>query len=287
MSSLHLTSSLVSRFAYIFDDILCGKVCNPIAWSLAAVCLGSAITIRLIMATSVNFKAGELNLHDTCLHLIHNVVDLTFITRFPSNDKEGLAKNRNIVTEGLFLVAQHVGLLFLYFTLNLTFLSGEYNIVFRLFMFCQIICPYAILFLSLSEKYFTVNKLDEKDSLNTLQASTILVETNNNLLPIFITNSFAFIRLTYPFVDAPVLLALNKFACFSIKLALIHRFILHDIIVLYGENPTDYAKLYRPVTLNDKRTVKDIVRPYETLILLTCTVILIIQEVFISLIKIL
>lgn len=286
MSSLHLTSSQLSRFAYILDGVLCTKIGNPVVLSIVAAVLGTALTIGLIMASSEGHESFGLKLQDHYLHLIHNVVNLVFISRFPSNDKDGLVKKSNKTFESVFFVLQNFGILLFFVWLKFTFMSNDYSKTLRVFMQCQIICPYAILVVSLSERYFSQRET-EKEVVSRNPKPSILAETNNNMLPIFMANSFAYIKLGYPLADAPVLVYFNNIACFCLKFTLIHRFILHGIVVINGDNAKDYAELYRPVTLGNKTPGwGDYIRSHETSILKACTIFLIVQDIgVISLLK--
>lgn len=246
------------------------------------------LTILLITAASEGYQSFGLEVQDYYLHLIHNLVNLIFIIRFPSSDREGLNKKRNKAIEICFFVIQNIGIIFFFFSLEYTFLSPDNSMALRIFMQCQIICPYALLAMSFSEKYF-LREETEKEEDKTSPKNSILAETNNNLLPIFMANSFAYIRLAFPLADAPVLVILNNFVCFCLKITLIHRFIIHGVVVVInGENIKDYAELYRPVVLgNRKRTWMDSLRHHETSILKACTLFLILFDIgVISLLKI-
>lgn len=279
MSGLHLNSSQLSRFVYIFDDILCTKLGNPVILSVLAIALGSTLSTFLMSSIFNGYKSAEPRLHDYYLHFIHNLVNLIFIVRFPTSDREGLLRKSNKAFELCFFVIQNIGILFFFMSLKFTFLSSDYNIILRIFMQCQIICPYAILAMSLSEKYF-FREGSEKEPEVVAPKSSILAETNNNLLPIFMANSFAYIRLAYPLADAPVLVIFNNIVCFCLKVTLIHRFILHGVVIVINkENVKSYTELYRPVELgNKKASFNDLIRRHETSILKACMLLLLFQD---------
>ncbi|OVF07381.1 hypothetical protein A9F13_13g00814 [Clavispora lusitaniae] len=279
-SPLYTTSSKLAKFTYFVDEILCNRIGNPIVLSFVAAVL--AITLFVLSAIKAStHDLAFLSIDDYVQELWHNLVNIMFIIRFPSHSRNGLARKSNKAFEILLFLAQNAGIAMLMLPTNYSLLYTDCSKILKFFMLSQIIAPYVVLAMTVVEKLYSKEESEKAGSFRPdLKRISMLTETNNNLLPVFITHSFAFVSFTFQLADAPRIVLLYKLVCCCLKFTLIHRFILHVVVVFVnGENVKDYAELYRPVSLeNQERTWKCFFREHETAIMAVCASVLIAQD---------
>lgn len=252
-SSLPLAafSPLLANAAWCLDVVFCKFLHNP--W--LACCLTLVLFLQLqgrqVLAA---WKMGELayfDQDDYLLDIFHNVVNLVFIIRFVMSLRT-LTRRTNLLVEGCLLVIQEFGVVVLLFCPKYSLLYSDINVVLRVFIWWQILCPYIILIFSTVDT--GREEHTEKGTRSRLPSNyllDIIVETNNNMLPVFMAHSFATINFDFPFHDGVLLPILYHVGVLSIKFYIICRFILYElVVVVYGiTNLTSFEELYTPVLI--------------------------------------
>lgn len=274
---LDLVSSNVANCAYFIDVGLCTWIHNP--YILSTTILAGAIVLltMLVYAASVD-PLSHLPFYDYLLDFLHNAINLIFIIRFPAASKSGLAIISSKFAEWLLLVAQVAGCGVLLFSPKYSLLYSDIHPILRSFMWWQIVCPYFILLLLVGEQRWAKRSASEKGQSVRQKwlTGSLLVDTNNNLLPVFMAHSFAAINVNFAFVSAPFIVCVYKLACFSFKFYLINRYVLYELVMVISDvsQLNSYAELYTPVRIGEKKSSWALVSRHTTLILVAFCVIL-------------
>lgn len=276
-SLLDLVSSNVAYCVYLIDVGLCTWIHNPYILSTAILAGSIVLLAGLVSAASVE-PLSNVPFNDYFLDFLHNAINLIFIVRFPAASKSGLAIVSSKFAEWHLLVAQVAGCGVLLFSPKYSLLYSDIHPVLRSFMWWQIVCPYFILLLLVGEQQWARRSASEKSQSVRQKwlTGSLLVDTNNNLLPVFMAHSFAAINDNFVFVNAPVAVCLYKLACFSFKFYLINRYVLYELVMVISDvsNLNSYAELYTPVSIGEKKSSWTSVSRHTTLILVACCVIL-------------
>lgn len=279
---LDLVSSNVANCAYLIDVGLCTWIHNPIVLSIF-ILAGAILLLAMLVAAASIDTLSHVAFHDYFFDLVHNAINLIFIVRFPSSSSRGLAIVSSTAMEWLLLIAQNLGCMVLVFSSEYSLLYYNLHSVLKAFMWWQIVCPYLILVLLLAEKWWCRRSLSEKAplKLQKLLTGSLLVDTNNNFLPIFMAHSFAAINVNFPFVSAPYVDIVYKMACISFKFYLINRYVLYEIVMVISDvsNLKSYAELYTPVQIGKEKSSRwSFFSRHVNLILICCTVVLMIID---------
>lgn len=242
-------SPVLVKGVHVLERYLCNYVHNPIV--ALAVCLGAfvALQVSLVGAAVSTSHTVHLRLNDYILDLLHHAVNLLFILRFVCGPNVAITSQP--IAEWILFVIQNVGCMVFIFCPGYSLLYLNLHVVFKGFMVWQIMCPYLILAMNIAEGWSSTD--DEKNGSTRSSLHALLVDSNNNFLPVFIAHSFAQINFNFIFMQGTWVSFLYKCACFSLKFFLIYRFILYELVVVIYNVPNvkTYAELYLPVQIGN------------------------------------
>lgn len=278
-------SLALSTVVWALDRLFCTYLHNPFVGCLLVVV--SLLRLQHDQLTTA-FQMKELayfDVDDYLLDLFHNVVNLVFIVRFVMSLR-CLTLRSNVLLEIILLIFQEFGVIVLLFYPKYSLLYSDISVVLRVFIWWQILCPYLILLFNTidigkDKEEVTEEKrqLASRPSYNIL---SVVVETNNNMLPVFMAHSFATINFDFPFHEGISLPLLYHIGVISIKFYIICRFILYEIVtvVFNISNLKSFAELYTPVQIgNPKKSWLSGLSRFTTSILLATTFICITSDV--------
>lgn len=250
---MEAVSPRIAQYARFINVILCTWIHNPLlACGAILTARFGLLTLQLIKSSSQLFS--HVNVDEYALDFLHNIINLLFVLRFPAAAKDGLSIVSSNWSEAILLVLQNLGCVALLWCPEYSLLHSKIHPVLKGFMLWQIVCPYLILALSVVEMKRGQNYSEKMALLpRKLLTGSLLVDTNNNLLPIFMAHSFAAANFSFPF--APVWLVITyKVACFSLKFYLINRYVLYELVVVISDVSTlkQYSDLYMPVMIGER-----------------------------------
>lgn len=256
MVAFETVSLRIAKCAHFIDVVLCTYIHNPILASTITIAGALILSGVLLFLSNSSERLANIAVLDYVLDFLHNAVNILFVVRFPAASKKGLLIVSLTWTEMLLLLLQNAGCLALLLCSQYSLLYSNMHPVLRGFMWWQMLCPYMIFVLYVCELKFCNNSTDEKQALSAqkLLTGSILIDTNNNLLPIFMAHSFAAVNFNYPMVTSFWALAIYKIACFSLKFYLINRYVLYELVMVISDIPNlnSYAELYRPVMIGER-----------------------------------
>lgn len=260
VAALETVSSKIAKCAYFIDVVLCTWVHNPILASLVTVSAALLLLSLLFFLANPSERLANVAVSDYARDLLHNAVNIAFVVRFPAASKKGLAVVSHKWAEASLLLIQIAGCVALLLHSQYSLLYSNIHPVLRGIMWWQMVCPYLIFVLYMCEARLCKNTLDEKHVLTSpslppkLLTRSLLVDTNNNLLPIFMAHSFAAVNFNFPVQGSLWTLALYKFGCFSLKFYLINRYVLYELVMVISDmsNLNSYAELYMPVMIGER-----------------------------------
>lgn len=235
------------------DRYLCQYVHNPIFSSI--VLIGSCCFINGIQYYEIYTKSQwELIFIQDCIFdFLQNIISLIFILRFC------IGKFGNAPIEAALLVLENIGCFNLVFNQNYSLLMTDVSIAFKVFILWQILCPYFILTINLADYInWKIGDCKPKSLLGkndiVLSFHELLIDTNNNFLPIFIAHSFIIIDLNFTFVTSNWIIFAYKLSIFLLKFYCICRYILYETCyIVYNINFTEsYNWIYDDVNANNK-----------------------------------
>lgn len=277
MSSLEGNSPFLTRSVRVIDSYICTWIHNPILASL--VCLATLVSIQgtLFANAAGRNQLAYLHINDYLLDILHNLVNLLFIVRFSGCSK--IVSHPAL--EWVLLILQNQACFVLLFCPEYSILYANIHVVVKGFMVWQILCPYLILMMTVVDNFFQKDNEDEKRPKK-LRVQALLVDTNNNFLPIFIAHSFAWINFNFPFSQGAGAIFAYKCATFSLKFCLIYRFILYELVIVIHDvhNLSSYSELYLPVKIgNPVRSWGQVVSGWTKPILIASTLTLVALDV--------
>mmetsp|Transcript_7327 Transcript_7327/g.9271 ORF Transcript_7327/g.9271 Transcript_7327/m.9271 type:complete len:298 (-) Transcript_7327:218-1111(-) len=243
----------LKREIKFIDRYLCLYIHNPIISSI--VLISTCCFINGVQYYDIYVKSQwELIFIQDCIFdLLQNIINLIFILRFC------MGKFGNTPMEVLLLMIENIGCFNLVFNQRYSLLMTNVNIVLKVFILWQILCPYFILTINLADyinwkirDYKPQSLLDNNDVV--LSFYELLIDTNNNFLPIFIAHSFVLIDLNFTFVTSEWIIFAYKISIFLLKFYCICRYILYETCyIVYNINFTEcYEWIYNEVNANNK-----------------------------------
>lgn len=268
-------SSLVATVRF-FDLHLCRMLHNPIVTSVGLV--GCAVGLNVLQLAAVGQRApGLLFASDYYLDIVLNVINVVFVLRF------SVARPTSPWIEWVLFVLNNIGTYVLTFT-DYSLLRSDINVVFRVFLAWQHLCPYIIMLLNYFEVTGTPDeKLACADSDEKLACAAtdekhfkplLLADTNDNFLPIFISHLYVLVNYSFPYVMAPALITLYKWCTFLLKFFCIYQFVLYELRQVYGL-PRQYSEVYTPVQLDSRpRLMQRLYRHHAWFALAACVVVI-------------
>lgn len=159
--------------------------------------------------------------------LLQNIISLVFIIRFHM-DKFGDTK-----VEVMLLIFENIGCFKLIFNSNYSVLVTDMNICFKILTLWQILYPYFIVIMNLIDY---MNWKDRKNNSKSLPGSRriftfheLLVDTNNNFLPIYIAHSLIIINFSFPFATFELIVYAYKISILLLKFYCIYGYVLYEI----------------------------------------------------------
>lgn len=278
-----------SKAVWALDRLLCTYIHNPF---VACFLVVATLLPLQYSQLSTAFQIDELALFDKddfIIDIFHNLVNLVFIFRFVRS-LQNLTLRCLLFTEIFLLILQEFGVVLLLFCPKYSLLYSDISMVLRLFIWWQILCPYVILICNAFDRgeEEETNYSDEKRHLvstcKNYNLLNIVVETNNNMLPIFMAQSFATINLDFPFYEGFWLPFLFHIGQISIKFYIICRFILYELVVVVLDipNPKSFSEFYTPVQIgNTKKSFYSTLSHYTSACLIACALLCITFDLFI------
>lgn len=269
-------SPRIAKAAQFIETVLCTWIHNPILNSTAMVAGAALLMSKLLMTAASVDQFVHVNFDEYLLDFLHNVVNLLFIVRFPAFSKNGLSIKSSSWSEALLLVVQNCGCAMLLLCPNYSLLYSNIDPLLKGFILWQIVCPYLILIMHLCEAKFPRANSEKSPSESRFLLNSLLVDTNNNLLPVFMAHSFAAVNFNFPFANSFWLLQGYKFACFSLKFYLINRYVLYELVMVICDvsNLKSYKELYEPVMIGEKpKSWSSCIARIAPVVLTTCCVI--------------
>ncbi|SGZ50126.1 CIC11C00000005564 [Sungouiella intermedia] len=278
---LDQVSGKVAKAAYFIDVVLCSWIHNPFVLS-ALVLTGSMLLLAMLFTVPMPDTFANVEFNDYLLDFLHNAINLIFIVRFPASSSRGLTILSSTLAELLLLAIQNVGCAVLLFSSEYSLLYSNMHPILRMFMLWQIVCPYLIFLLHLLENWWRAKNPVSTSEKRTILApklltGSLLVDTNNNFLPVFMAHSFASINFNYPLAGAYWVVLVYKLACFSFKFYLINRYVLYELVMVISDvsDLNSYAELYTPVLIGGKKkSVLSLFSRHATLFLIAFCVVL-------------
>lgn len=222
------------------DKYLCNYILNPTICTIGLI--GSCIFIHGIQFYKIfyNSQWGLIFIQDYLLDLLQNIISLIFVLRFC------MGWFGDIKTEVLLLVFENIGCINLVFNNEYSLLFTDISIIFKVFILWQILCPYFILAINLMDYMKKRVRYQEPKSLlnhssRIFTLRELLIDTNNNFLPIFIAHSFIIINTNFPFVTSVWVIYAYKFSIFLLKFYCICRYILYETcFIIYNLTFVEY-----------------------------------------------
>lgn len=249
-----------TTLVWLVDGVFCRYLMNPLVAAALAVASYAFIAFSQIRITINLSGLAALTSTGYGTDFLQQLVNLVFIWRF------ALGPNMNIKTlsslEVLLLVLQEIGCGVLLFCPEYSLFHADISTFFKVIILWQIFCPYFILALNVcdnddeEESTAVTEKPSAQSRLNHFK--TLLIDTNNNFLPIFIAHSFAAVGVDFPIYSDPIAPLIYKAATLSLKVYLIARFILYELVVVIYEMKDlhSYAEIYSSVQLEDEELAK-------------------------------
>lgn len=226
---------------------LCCGLYNPIFWSAVAVMAEVFVHLPQLHHLMVYGDYEFVFPSDYMVDIAQTLVSMLFVVRF------SMGVFFNPIVETVLLLLQNLGCAFVLFHHQYSLIYSPVSIVIKVFVVCQIACPYFIIILNLISSWH--HGEDEKETMNYRE---FVIDTNNNFLPIFMGHSFLCINSSFPFALGLLALMVYKVAQLAIKFYCIHVFCLFEM-VLFRHNviedglATDYAEYYTPVVLGEMK----------------------------------
>lgn len=279
MTVIDAVSPKFAKCVNFIDVVFCTWIHNPILAS--TVMLLSALQLLGLQMMSAPSSEHFVNVSfsDYFLDFLHNAVNLLFIIRFPATSKKGLSIVSSTLGESVLLLIQNAGCAALFLCPQYSLLYSNMHPVLKGIMLWQIVFPYLIFLVHICESKW--NKLNGSEKLLQLEdkmlTSSLLVDTNNNLLPVFMAHSFAAVNFNFPLVSSFWALLIYKLACFSLKFYLINRYVLYELVMVINDvsNLNSCAELYMPVMIGERqKSWYDHIARHTTVILIVCCSIL-------------
>lgn len=248
-------SPKLSRTVNLVDSVLCTWVHNPIVAVVFIAPIAVYITLKLVVFAAGGHGANFLNTQSLVLDIMHNLVNLLFIIRFPATAKTKLLVESTLPAEIALFVVQNAGAFVILTCPSVSLLYSQMHYVLKVFLLWQMFCPFLTMTLSVIESLLAKKEVLEKET-RTSRVRAILVDTNNTFLPVFIAHSFATVNVDFPFAVNLWVLLLYKWACFSLKMYLILRFVLYELVVVLNDmtDSKSYAEFYIPVSIGAKES---------------------------------
>lgn len=255
--ALAACSPLLASAAWLLDVVFCSVLHNP--WLACLLTLGLFLRLQYSQVSAA-WAMNELSYFDAddyLLDVFHNIVNLVFILRFAMS-LQSLTRRTNLLVETALLVLQEFGVVVLLFYPKYSLLYSDISVVLRVFIWWQILCPYIVLIFNVIDS--NKDEVSEKGLVLKSPVTnllTVIVETNNNMLPVFMAHSFATINFDFPFHDGITLPLVYHVGVISIKFYIICRFILYELVVVVFSiaNLKSFAELYTPVQIGNTRKV--------------------------------
>jgi hypothetical protein len=133
--------------------------------------------------------------------------------------------------EMMLLIFENIACFKLVFNSNYSVLVTELNICFKILTLWQILYPYFIVIMNLMDymnwKDRNHNSKLMPGSRRILTFHELLVDTNNNFLPIYIAHSLIIINFSFPF--ATLIVYAYKFSIHLLKFYCIYGYVLYEI----------------------------------------------------------
>lgn len=229
------------------DQCVCTYLHNPVVLVTTALCASGVVAITNIPGGRVGFPQIDL-IYDLSSH----VVNILFMVRFVGYLAKGLVVKSNFAFELFLLVCQNLAVLGLVLLPAHLLLYWSPHPILRAFILWQILCPYMIFLLTYWEERTAKKRSLLSEKPYHIDWQSILVDTNNNFLPIFMAHSFAASAL-YDNTEALSLLNVYKIAMLITKLYLVQRYVLYELVVVVHReyNLCSYSELYLPVELEE------------------------------------
>lgn len=244
----------LSKEIKFLDKYLCQYLHNPIVSSAIIVGTCCAINLTQYLKISARSQWELIFVNDYVLDLLQNLINLVFVLRY------SMGKFGSVHQEMTLLVLENIGCINLVFNSRYSLLTTNINGLLKAFILWQILCPYFILtinFIDYVNWKFSLQKprslVDNNDKMVTFHE--LLVDTNNNYLPIFIAHSFIILNFNFPFVSNEWLIFVYKIAVFLLKFYCIYRYILYETcVIVYNVSFTNnYCSVYEDVNSSTKQ----------------------------------
>lgn len=242
----------------LLDLYLCKYLHNPLIW-------GSLVIIgaTLIYGHELKFclEAPQIQYllkDDYVFDLAQNLVTLLFVYRFSLNKTFGLQG------ECTMFAILNIGLWSLMFDRRISLLHANINLATKLFVWWQIISPFVIFGMNLLEYLKSrCGRVDDGEELyekqkktdeNTPCFASLIKDANNDLLPIFISHSFACINFNFQYNESSMIINIYKVSVLMLKFHCIYRYLLYEVVhVVYDLDETrSYLNLWQ-ISKNTER----------------------------------
>lgn len=207
------------------DRILITWFHNPVVSSTAYIVLYLYIRCFQLSAAGLDLFSP----HELAWGLLHHSVDLIFIMRFAPWTLS-LQLDTGMLSECALLLAQLTLVAAMYLWPQYLLFNADISPMLKLVLWWQIMGPLIIFGLTLADRTKCVWRNEPVcKSYDTHLA--LIKDTNNNLLPVMMIHLFAAIATSAPGLTG----FLALLATYSLKLYLIHRFIIYTLVVVVCE----------------------------------------------------
>lgn len=195
-------------------------------------------TFQLVELCQIPVLVEDLNVDDYFLDFISNIINLLFLLRFSI-----LARFPFLIELGLFII--ELGLLFIFsynYYLNVVPFTNSWNYIFTNGLYyCQVICPLILNLVNVVELYNS-----------NITFHRFFINSNNNYLPVFLTNSFQLINLYFPifftletnchneFEVRYMFLCAYKILIISVKFYCLYQYILFELLNNFNNEFIDF-----------------------------------------------
>lgn len=241
----------LSTTVWFIDNIYCRFLHNPVLAAILMVASYSYINFYQLYAAATDAHSmASLDSPSYFADFLQQMVNLVFISRFVRGPK--IRPSTSSAKEIGLLVLQELGCAILLFCPKYSLFYADISVLLKAMMVWQVICPYLILALNIFEEDSTEDDEKTPDTQKINYFFRLLVDTNNNFLPIFIAHSFAAVGMDFPLYNGAIAPLIYKGAVLSLKLFLIAKFILYELVVVIFEmsDLSSYTELYSPVALS-------------------------------------